>query len=95
MNQKISELKGLGPKTEQYLNNIGIYNRDDLVAIGAVPAYLRLIESRQIIPHLSFLYALVGALEDRSWLDIAKNEKQRLLFELEGIEELRKLENEK
>ena len=89
---KVSQLKGLGPKTEKYLNNIGIYTRDDLAAVGAVPAYLKLIDSGQIIPHLSFLYALVGALEDRSWLDIANTEKERLLYELEGLEELRKLE---
>ena len=95
MSIKISQLKGLGPKTEKYLNNIGIYTRADLELIGAVPAYLKLIETGQTIPHLSFLYALVGALEDRSWLDIARTEKERLLFELEGLEELRKIENEK
>jgi len=94
MTKKISDLKGLGPKSEKYLNAIGIYTREDLEAVGAVPAYLRLIESGQIIPHLSFLYAIVGALQDRSWLDIAKNEKEHLLFELEGYEELRKLQNE-
>ena len=93
MSLRISQLKGLGPKTEKYLNNIGIYTRTDLEAIGAVPAYLKLIESKQTIPHLSFLYALVGALENRSWLDIARTEKERLLYELEGLEELRKLEN--
>ena len=89
---KVSQLKGLGPKTEKYLNNIGIYTRDDLAVVGAVPAYLKLIESGQTIPHLSFLYALVGALEDRSWLDIANTEKERLLYELEGCAELKKLE---
>lgn len=89
---KVSQLKGLGPKTEKYLNNIGIYTRDDLAAVGAVPAYLKLIESGQTIPHLSFLYALVGALEDRSWLDIANTEKERLLYELEGYAELKRLE---
>ena len=92
MSMKVSQLKGLGPKTEKYLNNIGIYTRDDLAAVGAVPAYLKLIESGQTIPHLSFLYALVGALEDRSWLDIANTEKERLLYELEGYAELKRLE---
>ena len=92
MSIKVSQLKGLGPKTEKYLNNIGIYTRDDLAAVGAVPAYLKLIESGQTIPHLSFLYALVGALEDRSWLDIANTEKERLLYELEGYAELKRLE---
>lgn len=94
MSVKVSKLKGLGPKTETYLNNVGIFTRADLEAVGVVPAYFRLIESGQTIPHLSFLYALVGALEDRSWLDVANNDKERLLHELEAYEELRKLENE-
>ena len=94
MSVKVSKLKGLGPKTEKHLKNIGIFTRADLEAIGAVPAYLKLIESGQTIPHLSFLYALLGAFEDRSWLDIANTEKERLLYELEGLEELKKLESE-
>ena len=94
MSIKISQLQGLGPKSEKYLNAVGIYTRDDLEAVGAVPAYLKLIESGQIIPHLSFLYAIVGALEDVSWLKIARTEKARLLFELEGHAELEKLQSE-
>ena len=91
----ISQLMGLGPKAEKHLNTIGIYTRADLEAVGAVSAYLQLIDSGQINPHLNFLYAIVGALEDVSWLKIAQEQREHLLFELEGFEELRKLQNEK
>ena len=34
---------------------------------------------------------MVGALENKHWADITKSEKERLLFELEGYEELEKI----
>ena len=40
---------------------------------------------------LNFLYAVVGVLEGEHWTDIAKSEKGRLLFELEGYKELEEM----
>jgi hypothetical protein len=51
-----------------------------LEKIGALEAYIRMKE-----PHLCFLYALVGALENRSWLDVAHHDKTRLLIELDNL----------
>jgi nucleotidyltransferase/DNA polymerase involved in DNA repair len=88
---KLSELKGLGPKTESYLNEIGIHTKGQLEEIGAVGAYIKLKEQCSVNPSLNFLYALVGALEDKHWAQIAKSEKGRLLYELEGYRELEKM----
>jgi hypothetical protein len=60
----------LGNASEKQLNAIGIHTKKDLEEIGTLEIYIRLGE-----PHLCFLYALVGALKNRSWLDIARNEK--------------------
>jgi len=91
---ELSELKGLGPAAEKTLNRIGIYTRDDLEKIGAVTALMTLKKECNIKPHLNFLYAMVGALEDKSWLEIAKTERERLIFEIEGYNELEKILNE-
>lgn len=88
---ELSKLKGFGPKSEQCLNEIGIYTKSDLQRVGAVKAFIRLKKECSIKPSLNFLYALVGALEDRDWKDIAKTEKERLLFELDGYKELEEL----
>lgn len=88
---KLSNLKGLGPKSEKLLNEIGIYTRDDLNKTGAIQAYIKLANESQIKPSLNFLYAMVGALEDKHWTDIAKSEKSRLLIELDGYDELEAL----
>ncbi len=84
---ELSKLKGLGPKSEQWLNAVDIFDRADLERIGPVRAYLRLQE-RGYTPSLNLLYAMVGALEDRHWTEIAREEKLRLLMEWEGFREL-------
>lgn len=88
---ELSKLKGLGPKSERCLNEIGIKAKSDLEAIGPIQAFLKLRKECSIKPSLNFLYAMVGALEEKHWADIAKSEKGRLLMELEGCQELKKV----
>ncbi len=90
---EISKLRGLGPAAEKSLSRIGIYTKKDLEEMGAVKALMALERECDIKPHLNFLYAMVGALENKSWLEIAKTERERLIFELEGYKELEKLLN--
>ena len=88
---ELSQLPGLGPSSEKQLNQVGIYSEAELRSIGAIPAFLRLREHPGIKPGLNFLYALVGALEGRRWSEVARADRQRLLFELEDYQELRVL----
>ncbi|HHJ20192.1 MAG TPA: competence-specific regulator [Gammaproteobacteria bacterium] len=88
---ELSKLKGLGPKSERCLNDIGIKTRSELESIGPIRAFLRLRENSSTKPSLNFLYAMVGALEGKHWADIAKSEKRRLLMELEGYLDLEKI----
>jgi len=91
---KLSKLKGLGPKSEKTLSEIGIYNKEDLEKTGAVNAFIKLNKECSIKPSLNFLYAMVGALENKHWVDVAKTDRERLLVELESYKELEKLLNE-
>jgi len=88
MSQKLSSLKGLGPKSEKALNEISIFTKADLKAIGPIQAFIKLGAQGKSKPGLNFLYAMVGALEDVHWSKVAKNEKGRLLVELEAYKEL-------
>lgn len=83
---ELSRLKGLGPKSEEMLNGIGVVTEDELRELGAVNAYLRVREKSDT--SLNLLYAIYGALEGKHWTDIAREEKGRLLFELESIEDV-------
>lgn len=88
---KLRELKGLGPKSEAWLHEIGVFNKKDLETIGAVEAFIELNKNCSTKPSLNFLYAMVGALENRHWSDIAKTERTRLLMALDGYAELQAL----
>lgn len=84
----LEQMKGLGPKSAAQLKQVGITTPQELKALGAIKAFMRLREKGATKPSLNFLYAMVGALEDKQWLHIARAEKGRLLIELEGYEEL-------
>lgn len=84
-----NDLKGLGPKSMQCLNEIGIYTKADLEKLGPIQTFVKLkTECETMRPSLNFLYALVGALEGVHWKDVAKTEKTRLLIELQAYEEM-------
>ncbi len=88
---ELSKLKGIGQKSEQCLNEIGIKTESELVKIGAVRAFIKLKRECSTKPSLNFLYAMVGALEDKHWSEIARSERGRLLIELEGYRELEEI----
>lgn len=88
MTKELRQMKGLGPQSEKWLKQVGISSPERLRELGPVKAYNRLMQSNVIKPNLNFLYALVGAVEGRHWLEIARQEKGRLLLELEGYREL-------
>ena len=88
---ELSKLKGLSKKSEECLNEIGIRTKEDLEKTGAVKVFIKLQKECSRQPSLNFLYAMVGALENEHWANIAKSEKGRLLIELDGYQELEKI----
>ena len=90
--QRISDLPGLGEKSEESLSKVGIHSVAELQATGPVMAYQRLCllaaGTDQHRPSMNFLYALVGGLSGRSWLEVAQTEKESLLAQLDAIERL-------
>ena len=87
---RIRELRGLGPQSEKLLSTIGVATKSDLERLGPIRAYLKLSDTGAK-PSMNLLYAMVGALTDQSWLDVAKNERVALLLELEGFADLKRM----
>lgn len=85
---ELKKLQGIGPKVAELLVASGIETPEHLKEVGAMEAYLRIIETGGSIPHLALLYALVGAVENRHWNEVAQNDKARLKAELEGLQEM-------
>lgn len=88
---ELSKLRGLGGKSEECLNEVGIRTKEDLKKTGAVKVFLKLQKECSRQPSLNFLYAMVGALENEHWANIEKSEKGRLLIELDGYQELERI----
>ncbi|PHR98536.1 MAG: competence-specific regulator [Blastopirellula sp.] len=81
--QDNDETINLGAKTTRCLNEIGIYTRCDLEQISPVKAFVKMKhECVSMKPSLNLLYALVGYLEDRHWAEVAKQDKDRLVREV-------------
>ncbi|MEM1056124.1 MAG: TfoX/Sxy family protein [Bacteroidota bacterium] len=72
----VGTLKNLGPTSAEMLREVGIETAEDLHECGAVMAY-KILQHRfgkQKVNAL-FLFALVGAMEDRHWNSFSPEEK--------------------
>ncbi|MBU0622274.1 MAG: TfoX/Sxy family protein [Gammaproteobacteria bacterium] len=81
----IADLKNFGPKSQQMLAQAGIHTIDQLQALGAVRAYVQVKRSGNNAS-LNLLWAMEGALTGQHWQVVAKQERLRLLLELEDVE---------
>jgi DNA transformation protein len=73
-----AQLKNLGPKTRQWLNEVGIYTLDDLRQVGALEAWRRIKRLYPTRVSVNALYGLEGALTNRHWNDIPEAYKAEL-----------------
>ena len=77
-----AELRNIGPKSAAWLRQVGLRSAEDLVAAGAVQAFLK-VKRAGFKPSLNLLYALEGALLDCHWHDVPEPRRAQLLAELE------------
>jgi len=68
------------------LTAAGLHGRADLEKLGSVRAYLRVQAAGQNAS-LNLLWALEGALTGQDWRVVAREERGRLLLELDAAQE--------
>lgn len=73
----VSSIPNLGPATEAAFLKAGISSAEELRALGADAAYLRLLQSGQP-PHFIGYYVIVMGLQGRPWNDCQGDEKRAL-----------------
>lgn len=81
MSEALLSLRNIGPKTADWLLRVEVNTPQLLNELGAVATYMRLIDAGYG-DNLNVLWALEGAIQGRDFLDIARNERERLLTEL-------------
>ncbi|GIH99364.1 TfoX/Sxy family protein [Planobispora takensis] len=79
---KLTDLRNLGAKSEDWLGRVGVHDAGGLAELGAVEVYRRLQDAA--VPGLSLnaLWAMEGALTDIDWRLIPAERKEELLAEL-------------
>lgn len=81
---RLRDMRGLGPRTEEWLALVGIHTPEALRAADPFALYARL---RRQVPgfNLNGLYALIGAIEDRAWTEIKRERRTEILLRLEQM----------
>ncbi len=81
---RLRDMKGLGPRSEEWLALVGIDTPQALRAADPFEVYARL---QAQVPgfNLNGLYALIGAIEDRSWIEVKRERRTEILLRLEQM----------
>ncbi len=83
-----TKLRNIGPKSAAWLKQTGIRTQEDLVAVGALAAFVR-VKRAGFKPSLNLLYALEGAILGCHWQEIPDERRSELV--LAAGEEVAKL----
>jgi len=96
--QKISDLKNLGPETENLFIKAGIKTAPQFIAMGWKKALEKLHKKNSKNAHAIFAYAMIGALKNQMWnliSDEDKREAQNFTKELRLRNKLSKIKYKK
>lgn len=77
------KLRNIGPKSAAWLRQVGVRTQEDLHALGAVEAYMR-VKRAGFKPSLNLLYALEGALLDCHWQEVPDARRSELILAVDA-----------
>lgn len=77
------KLRNIGPKSAAWLRQVGLRTEEDLRAIGALEAFMR-VKRAGFKPSLNLLYALEGALLGCHWQEVPAERRSELLVAAEA-----------
>jgi DNA transformation protein and related proteins len=87
MKPPVNAMLNLGPKSRQWLAEVGVHDLEDLSTRDAVEVYLA-VKSRQSQASVNLLYALAGAQQGVHWQVVAREQRSQWLMRLDQAEEL-------
>lgn len=79
-----TKLRNIGPKSAAWLRQVGLRTPEELIAIGAVGAFVK-VRRAGFKPSLNLLYSLEGALQDCHWQELPEARRTELVAEYEAI----------
>lgn len=73
-----ASLRNIGPKSAAWLRQVGLRSQEDLIAVGAVGAFVK-VRRAGFKPSLNLLYSLQGALLDCHWQALTEAQRTALV----------------
>ena len=80
---RLRDLNGFGPRSEEILAEAGIHSVKDFMAIDPYDLYAKIKPMKGM--GLNSIYAIIGARENISWLDVANTRKVEILMRLDDL----------
>lgn len=84
MGERLRDMQGLGPQMEAWLGQVGVRTPAQLRACDPFEVYARL-KARVPGANVNALYALIGAIEERSWLAVKRERRGEILIRLDAM----------
>lgn len=81
-----AKIRNVGPKSAAWLRQVGIKTDDEVRAIGAIEAFMK-VKRAGFKPSLNLLYALEGAVLDCHWTALTTERKSELVLEVNARED--------
>ena len=77
------KMRNIGPKSAAWLRQVGLRSLNDITAIGAVEAFMK-VRRAGFKPSLNLLYALEGAVLDCHWQEVPDVRRTELVSAAEA-----------
>ena len=81
--KRIRDLNGFGPRSEEILAEVGIHSVEEFMAIDPYDLYAKIKPKKGM--GLNSIYAIIGARENQSWLEVANTRKIEILMQLDDL----------
>jgi len=81
--KRLRDLNGFGPKSEEIFAKVDIHTVEAFMAIDPYELYAQLKPMKGI--GLNSIYAIIGARENLSWLEVANTRKMEILMRLDDM----------
>ena len=81
--KRLRDLNGFGPRSEEILAEVEIYSVEEFMAIDPYDLYAKIKPMKGM--GLNSIYAIIGARENLSWLEVANTRKIEILMRLDDL----------
>ena len=81
----LSDLPNIGPRSQEWLNAVGLYTLADLENVGAVEVYRQLKELDYPVT-LNMVYAIQGAIMDCPWNHLPPHIRESLKSQVRELD---------